>query len=467
MLMRICVGSSLIVFVAFAVVWFPDHLNLDRLRPYSTDEAPAQYVGGQQCASCHPAAWQLWRGSHHDWAMTVATDNTVLADFDDVLFEHQETTSRFYRRDGAFMVHTEGSQGEMADYAISHTFGVEPLQQYLVPFPGGRLQALPIAWDTERAEWFHLNQDVRIAADNWLHWTRGGQNWNGMCAECHSTNLIKGYDATADSFATTWSQINVSCEACHGPASKHVEWAQLEATHRAADSTYGLALVATTLAAREQVELCAPCHSRRTQIGENQHDESAMMQQFVPAILSEPLYHADGQIRDEVYVYGSFLQSEMYANDVGCSDCHDPHSLQLVAEGNALCLQCHAAEDFDTYDHHFHEMSLDGVPNDGASCVKCHMPEQLFMAVDWRSDSFNHDATNFPLRGAHFDVDCLSCHADGFVNTPTQCVSCHANDEPKDHFGPDCAACHTDAAWTPSTFDHELLFPIQRGNHRK
>jgi predicted CXXCH cytochrome family protein len=103
-------------------------------------------------------------------------------------------------------------------------------------------------------------------------------------------------------------------------------------------------------------------------------------------VLTEALYHADGQILEEVYVYGSFLQSKMYRNDVRCSDCHDAHSLKLVKEGNDLCLQCHRADAYDTYDHHFHKKEVEGKPSDGASCVKCHMPEAPYMVVDWRAD---------------------------------------------------------------------------------
>ena len=162
----------------------------------------AAFVGRDQCIECHVAAYEQWQGSDHDNAMDVATDATVLGDFDDTEFAHAGITSRFYRKGDGFYVYTEGPGGEMGEFEVRFTFGIEPLQQYLVPFPGGRLQALPIAWDTQRERWFTLNPDTVVAPDDWLHWTRNGQNWNGMCAECHSTNLEKNFDPETGTYAT-------------------------------------------------------------------------------------------------------------------------------------------------------------------------------------------------------------------------------------------------------------------------
>ena len=121
--------------------------------------------------------------------------------------------------------------GKLANFRIKYTFGVYPLQQYLVEFPDGRLQALSIAWDARPKNdggqrWFHLYPTERITHDDELHWTRPAQNWNFMCADCHSTGVRKNYDAAADRFQTRWAEINVGCEACHGPASRHLEWAR-------------------------------------------------------------------------------------------------------------------------------------------------------------------------------------------------------------------------------------------------
>jgi Tfp pilus assembly protein PilF len=348
--------------------------------------ADAEFVGREQCTDCHETAYQGWLGSDHDNAMARASEESVLGDFDDAEFEQHGVTSRFFRRDGRYFVFTEGPGGEMGEFEIQYTFGVEPLQQYLVPFSGGRLQALSIAWDTQRQRWFSLYPDQRIAPDDWLHWTRNAQNWNGMCAECHSTHLQKNYDSDSKAFHTTWSEVDVSCEACHGPGSLHVAWAETEPMGRPEVENYALVVRSSGIDNRQQVDLCAPCHSRRGELGDYDHRQAELMEDLQPSLLQEGLYHADGQIQDEVYVWGSFVQSKMYRNGVRCSDCHDVHSLKLHAEGNDLCLQCHRADTYDAHEHHFHKKFHEGKPSDGALCVKCHMPEQPYMVVDYRAD---------------------------------------------------------------------------------
>ena len=386
--LRIWEAAAFVALAALVVavpVYVARESNRRRAEP-GADAAPATFLGRDACIDCHPEEYESWTGSDHDKAMAEATGETVSGDFDDATFEHNGIVSRFYRRDGRYFVATQGPGGTMAEFEIEYTFGFEPLQQYLVRFPGGRLQALSIAWDVERNEWFHLYPDQDIPPDDWLHWTRGGQNWNGMCAECHSTDLRKNFDPDTQTYATTWQEIDVSCEACHGPASRHVAWAEIEPMGRPSLPNYGLLVPTVGISSREQVELCAPCHSRRSELGDYDHTQTEMMDALLPSLLQEGLYYADGQILDEVYVYGSFLQSKMYRNDVRCSDCHDVHGLKPVKEGNDLCIQCHLADTYDSYEHHFHQKIYEDKPSDGALCVKCHMVERPYMVVDWRAD---------------------------------------------------------------------------------
>ncbi len=349
--------------------------------------------------------------------MQEMTADTVLGDFDDATFTHFGVTSRFFKKDGKFFVNTEGPDGALADFEIAYAFGVVPLQQYLIAFPDGRLQALGIAWDTRPRDkggqrWFHLYPNERIAPDDELFWTAINQNWNYMCAECHSTNLVRGYDLGEDRYQTTWSEVDVSCEACHGPGSEHVAWAErakadptaepkAEADDPAYGSSKGLTVTLgsvtdthwafapgavtakpeTPPAAGAEIEVCAPCHSRRSPLGDGHPPGTPLLDGYRPSLLAERLYYADGQIKDEVYVYGSFLQSKMHAAGVTCSNCHDPHSLELRADGNGVCVQCHKPEAFDTAAHHFH---APGGP--GSQCVDCHAPETTYMVVDPRRD---------------------------------------------------------------------------------
>jgi predicted CXXCH cytochrome family protein len=356
--------------------------------------AIAAYVGGQQCAGCHPDEDGRWRGSHHDLAMQVATPATVLGDFDGATFDYNGVRSEFLVRDGAYRVRTDGPDGELAEFRVTHAFGIEPLQQYLVELPDGGVQALSIAWDSRPGEeggqrWFHLYPDEAIDHTDPLHWTGRYQSWNTMCAECHSTDLLKRYSAETDRFSTTFSEEDVSCEACHGPGSLHVRSPQGAPMRlpRDAEARWVFpdgASIAQRVPARpahDEIEACAPCHARRSQFTDDVEPGDPLLDGFRPALLEPDLYHADGQILDEVYVYGSFLQSRMYAAGVTCGDCHDPHSVALRVDGNALCAQCHPASAYDVPAHHHH-----ATDTPGAFCVDCHMPAQNYMVVDPRRD---------------------------------------------------------------------------------
>ena len=366
--------------------------------------ATKEYVGADACKQCHQAESEAWQGSHHDLAMQEANEQTVLGDFDNAKFKHDNVESTFFKRDGKFMVRTDGPDGKLTDYPITYTFGVTPLQQYLIAFPGGRYQALSIAWDSRpKAEggqrWFHLYPKEKMDHTDQLHWTGRYQNWNMECAECHSTNLKKGYDAASDSYKTTFNEINVACESCHGPASQHVEWAK-QAQPPYSDDDKGLAVKlhshwqdawkltdGNVTAHREQpaddalMNTCWACHARRSTLVEGSLPGLPLEDSHHPSLLTQPTYYADGQQRDEDYTWGSFRQSKMFQNGVTCMDCHEPHSLKLRAEGNALCTRCHNAEKFDTEKHHFHKQD-----SKGAQCMDCHAPEQNYMVIDGRHD---------------------------------------------------------------------------------
>ncbi|NQU65232.1 MAG: tetratricopeptide repeat protein [SAR324 cluster bacterium] len=356
----------------------------------------------------------------------MADPQTVLGDFDDVVFEYGGIISRFFRQGDGFYVNTQGPDGKLTAYKIAYTFGHYPLQQYLVPFDNGRLQCLPIAWDADKQTWFHLNPDEKIGPGEWLHWTRQSHNWNGMCAECHSTSLKKRYDPKSNRYQTAWSEIDVSCEACHGPGSLHVKWANLPEMGRPETQNSGLIVKTSGLNSEQQIAICARCHSRRVQLGEIDHSKTEILDSIIPELLVDSLYHPDGQILDEVYVYGSFVQSKMYRCNVKCSNCHDVHSDRTVLTGNGLCLQCHQAEVFDSRSHHFHRKKGEpGVPlkdksgriisavGQGAECVKCHMPGQFYMGIDYRPDH--------SLRVPRPDLSLT-------LGTPNACNQCHVNE---------------------------------------
>jgi predicted CXXCH cytochrome family protein len=380
-----------LVAAAAIVASCPLHLAREALRkptPSAPTVAEATFVGRKVCAKCHEKATKAWTNSHHDQAMTEATEATVRGDFSGVVFEGDGMKARFFRDGTKFLIETDGPAGTRGPqvFEVAYTFGWEPLQQVLIRFPGGRMQAFSVAWDVPRKRWFFLYPGQKIPPTDWLHWTRNSQNWNGMCAECHSTNLVKGFGPRTNTFNTTWSEVDVSCEACHGPGSRHVAWAEVPPMGRARIENTGLVMKTSGITNRELVELCAPCHSRRTELGDYDHRRSELLDNHLPTLLAEGTYHPDGQIQDEDFEYGSFVQSKMFRMGVRCTDCHDAHTLKLKKEGNGVCLQCHTAAAYDDARHHFHKKEWKGRPSEGAFCVSCHMPKSPFMVVHMRAD---------------------------------------------------------------------------------
>ncbi|RBW64426.1 deca-heme c-type cytochrome [Vibrionales bacterium C3R12] len=417
-------------------------LSIFSFKGYADEQAsPATYVGSEACIDCHSEEVEAWQGSHHDMAMKHTTDETVLGDFNDQTVTHDKKPNRFFRKGDEFWVNIEGPDGQFKDYKISYTFAFEPLQQYMVEFEDGRVQLIPFAWDSRTEDeggqrWFHLYPDTTNTDE--FYWTNSGQNWNFMCADCHSTNLEKNYDSVSNTYNTTWSEINVGCEACHGPASEHLEQAQLAkdqlTRNKSAKANGGKDVLVSahygfdrdlsksvkewiyqegnsTLQPKDiihtnQVQTCAQCHSRRTQLNETgDHVNGSFFDKYRLSLITPELYHNDGQIYDEDYVYGSFLQSVMAEKGVTCTNCHDPHTAELKIAEEAVCSQCHIASEYTPEKHTFHEANTEA-----SQCTTCHMPETTYMEVDPRRD-----------HSWHIPRPDISQH----IQTPNVCTSCH------------------------------------------
>jgi predicted CXXCH cytochrome family protein len=428
----------LTAFHAFLIVW--------SAAPAAAQEAPQpRHVGSASCIICHESAADAWQGSDHALAWTAPDEMTVLGDFDDATFDRQGVVTRFTRQGDAFVVETEDGNGQRRSFDVVGVAGIHPLQQYLLSPEPGRTQAFDLAWDTVRHAWFDLYPGEKLRPGDGMQWTGPYKSWEARCAECHATGFSRNYDATTRTYDPLVAEIGVACEACHGPGEAHNAWAAAPDTFDPAAwpglTPHGLTI---DLAASAEVEIqqCAGCHSRREALfdgnplpGTPYHDA------YTLELLRAGTYHADGQIDAEVYVYGSFLQSRMHAQGVRCSDCHEPHSTRLRAEGNDVCTQCHspAGNDrfptlrkalYDDPSHHFHEAD-----SDGAQCSACHMPQKVYMGVDGRRDH-------------GFRVPRPDLHA--LNGAPDTCTSCHAD---------------RDAVWAAAEIAGRFPDSIHRGPH--
>jgi len=389
------------------------------------------FVGAKTCETCHNKAYGEWEKSDHYHAMAVANAKNVRGNFNNIIFRRKGITYRFYKNDENYMVRTMGPDRKYHAYKIVYTFGWTPLQQYLIRFPKGKYQALTVAWDTKKKRWFSLYPHLKIKTDDFLFWTNGAMNWNTMCADCHSTNLHQNYVAKSDSFHTTFSGINVSCEACHGPGRQHVDY--ISSLH---GNKPDLKIVRQSLKmtagtpSRKLVDECARCHSRREQITKAYNRRGTFLDHYDPDLPHPPNYYADGQIKSEDYVYGSFLQSKMYHAGIACINCHDPHTYHLVATGNKLCVRCHSSRRFNTTAHTHHKLNTPA-----AKCVNCHMTGKDYMQVDFRRDhSFRIPRPDISVKYGTPNA-CNTCHSDKSAKWAALAIKkWYGNPGSKDHF---------------------------------
>ncbi|BDC99492.1 hypothetical protein PEPS_17730 [Persicobacter psychrovividus] len=382
----------------------------------------ADFVGTAKCQSCHEGEYNDWKDSDHDWAMQIAMDTTVLGDFNDKTVTLNGIKSHFFKKGNKYFINTEGKDGQYQDFEVKYTFGYYPLQNYMTENEDGRIQVHRVTWDSKNKKWFNQHDDLDLHHGEWLNWTGAAGTWNTMCADCHSTNLQKNYDPETDTFHTTFDEINVACEACHGAGSQHVEWVESEDfSEEKNEEVKSFMKMTSYLDNKQLVRECAPCHSRRMNIDLDNHLDGEYMDHYVPEILRDGMYHGDGAIQDEVYVYGSFIQSKMYEHGVKCTDCHDPHTSRLKGAkskdkskwkfDNKVCTNCHLkghdAEEFDTPKHTFHEAGTKA-----SECISCHFVGETYMGNDFRPDhSFRVPRPDQSVKYGTKNA-CNECHDD-------------------------------------------------------
>lgn len=369
-------------------------------------EAFARYAGSASCRECHEAEWGLWLRSNHRWAERLPNPEQEGPAFDPPRsFQHGTQTTHVRATNEQYEVLTPGYDGHAGPYRVQRVIGHEPLRQFLVPGPRGRLQTLEASYDPERNEWFNSFGDEDRAPGEWGHWTGRGMNWNSMCAACHNTRLRKNYDALADSYRTTMAEPSIGCESCHGPMNDHVLWQRRHPNSRKKDPTV------QPLNSRQILDTCGSCHSRRLELtGDFTPGESFFDHYSLTLVDETDTYYPDGQVRDENFEFASALGSRMHHAGVRCLDCHNAHSLDLILPGNDLCMRCHTgaypnSPIIEPAAHSRHQLN-----DAGGQCVSCHMPHTTYMERHPRRDHSWTSPDPLLTRELGIPNACNRCH---------------------------------------------------------
>lgn len=389
----------------------------DTLRVLSVQPSPES----QACAQCHQAIVDEWMGSQHANANRLVSDARDRSAFEPSSTIAQGSFVSTMKRKGkdSFYFIESFSNRPPETFRAEAVIGITPLRQYLVSYPGGRLQVMDISYDPRSNEWFNAFGDENRQPHEWGHWRGRSMTWNVQCAFCHMTGFEKKYDIKEDRYNSTWRAMGISCSQCHSLRSE----SSVISEHRSAKTNECPMVESShpetrTLKTEQfpSMDNCASCHARREELfgtftpGDSFHDHYRLVLPDQPGI-----FHADGQVLDEDFEYASFMMSRMGHKGVTCMDCHNPHSSKLVApvENNALCMRCHTppgingAIAIDPVGHSFHKPGVAG-----SLCVDCHMPVNVYMQRDGRRDhGFTSPDPRLTIEHGIPNA-CNRCHAD-------------------------------------------------------
>jgi tetratricopeptide (TPR) repeat protein len=382
--------------------------------PVSHDPARLAKMGPETCVECHADEVAEWKTSHHAKAnrpVSVVRDTAAFTPARRI--KESGVTYELALDGNEFKLHVIDGDDRTETYDLVGVIGETPLRQYLAVLPGNKFQTISATYDVLNDNWVDVFAGQDRLPGEWGHWTGQGMNWNANCAYCHTTEYDKGLDFEANAYHSTWVQQGLACAECHSGLEDHV----IAAKRDGANYTSTIPQLDT-----EQVEQnCVTCHSRRDQltadafeVGDNYHDHFGLSLPDQPG-----LYHADGQILDEVFVMASFEMSRMAHAGVSCMDCHNPHTLThiLPVENNMLCMRCHQAGGtmdapiIKPVEHSFHKEG-----STGNRCVECHMPKTVYMQVDPRADHGFHSPDPLMTKELGIPNACSNCHTDQTVD---------------------------------------------------
>ena len=379
--------------------------------PISHNPERQAKIGPESCVECHADEVADWESSHHAKA-----NRPISIKFDRAAFtptrriKESGVTYEMAETDGKFELRVIHDDDSITTYDLVGVIGETPLRQYLAQLPGDKFQTISATYDVKEDRWYDVYEGQDRLPGEWGHWANQGMNWNANCAYCHTTEFKKNFDFESNSYDSTWTQQGLACAECHTGLEKHVVAA------KNGDYSAGLSKLSTI----QTEHNCASCHSRRDQLtadtflpGDDYHDH------FSLSLPDQPnLYHHDGQILDEDFVYGSFQMSRMAHAGVSCKDCHNPHTLKTILpiENNLLCMRCHSggvenAPVIEPIAHSFHSEG-----STGNMCVNCHMSKTTYMQLDPRGDHAFLSPDPLLTKELGIPNACNKCHTEESVD---------------------------------------------------
>ncbi len=370
------------------------------------------YAGSVSCRECHERFYQLWSTSRHGLAMqpyTAAFAKARLApQQDDVVIGGLR-----YRADLAKGVVSESGPKGMNQYKIEHALGGKNVYYFLTPFPGGRLQTLPIAYDVQSRQWFDTAASgVRhfpgTERGQQVSWRDPGYTFNTGCYNCHMSQLSTNYDLKTDVYKTTWAEPGINCETCHGPSAEHNRvFRETPKGQKPAD----IKIISVKKFSPEQHNAaCAGCHAKMSPVTATYPPGDRFYDHYDIVTLEDPDFYPDGRDLGENYTYTSWLMSPCgKAGKLNCITCHTSsgrYRFKAEEKANDACMPCHENKVKDPIAHTHHKA---GSP--ASKCISCHMPVTSFARMN-RTDHSMLPPTPSATIAYKSPNACNLCHTD-------------------------------------------------------
>jgi predicted CXXCH cytochrome family protein len=405
---------------------------------YAPAPPPNAYVGSQACQRCHDGEYDSWRKTLHVQMTKPIGEARVEGDFRP--HTHVEQNGRAYTmesKDGRYYVSIAHDGRPAEKFQVDYTLGANRFQGYLSKLPDGRIYVLPIFWHNESKRWLDW-KEIAPVPDHPTEDLR--QIWNITCVNCHATNLARNYNPKTRTYATTWTEMGVGCEACHGPGAEHVvigdAWDK-DPVHAPAKPTMAQLRIFSPAKAtpRQTFDACGYCHGNKNNTffgftpGDRYEDYA------LPFLISQPNppndpqgeFWPDGRPSRFNRPQALTLSGCFQRGQATCTSCHrmhgpeNAHMLKVAVEtpdgrrtgeSDGLCTQCHKTVNSQqsTVDSRSHTHHAPDSP--GSRCIECHMSD-----VNWRLITRRRDHTfqaPVPELTSRYGVPnaCTTCHED-------------------------------------------------------